>query len=33
VPFEVRGPFGGAAFTPAIDAALNTLGPVTPLTR
>ncbi len=33
VPFEVRGPFAGAAFTPEIDAALRTLGPATPLTR
>lgn len=33
VPFEVRGPFSGAAFTPEIDATLRTLGPATPLTR
>jgi len=33
VPFEVRGPFFGAAFTPEIDAALRTLGPAIPLLR
>ncbi|CAN7186491.1 AsmA family protein [Bosea sp. LjRoot90] len=33
VPFEVRGPFFGAAFTPEIDAALRTLGPAMPLLR
>lgn len=33
VPFEVRGPFFGAAFTPEIDAALRTPGPAIPLLR
>lgn len=33
VPFEVRGPFFGAAFTPEIDAALRSLGPAIPLLR
>jgi len=33
VPFEVRGPFFGAAFTPEIDAALRSLGPAVPLLR
>ncbi|WID97211.1 AsmA family protein [Bosea vestrisii] len=33
VPFEVRGPFFGAAFTPEIDAALRTPGPPIPLLR
>jgi AsmA protein len=33
VPFELRGPFFGAAFTPAIDAALRTPGPAVPLLR
>ncbi|MGX1789228.1 AsmA family protein [Bosea sp. NPDC055332] len=33
VPFEVRGPFFGAAFTPEIDAALRSIGPATPLLR
>lgn len=33
VPFDVRGPFFGAAFTPEIDAALRTLGPAIPLLR
>lgn len=33
VPFEVRGPFFGAAFTPEIDATLRTLGPAIPLLR
>jgi AsmA protein len=33
VPFEVRGPFFSAAFTPEIDAALHMLGPAIPLLR
>lgn len=33
VPFDVRGPFFGAAFTPEIDAALRTPGPAIPLLR
>jgi uncharacterized protein involved in outer membrane biogenesis len=33
VPFELRGPFFGAAFTPEIDATLRTLGPAIPLLR
>jgi AsmA protein len=33
VPFEVRGPFFGAAFTPEIDATLRSLGPAIPLLR
>lgn len=33
VPFDLRGPFFGAAFTPEIDAALRPLGPATPLLR
>ena len=33
VPFELRGPFFGAAFTPAIDAALRPPGPAIPLLR
>ncbi|KRE13139.1 hypothetical protein ASE66_22060 [Bosea sp. Root483D1] len=33
VPFEVRGPFFGAAFTPEIDAALRTPGPAIPVLR
>lgn len=33
VPFELRGPFFGAAFTPAIDAALRDPGPAIPLLR
>lgn len=33
VPFELRGPFFGAAFTPEIDAALRPIGPAIPLLR
>ncbi|MGE7468256.1 AsmA family protein [Bosea sp. NPDC003192] len=33
VPFELRGPFFGAAFTPEIDASLRTPGPAIPLLR
>ncbi|WP_186417753.1 AsmA family protein [Bosea sp. CS1GBMeth4] len=33
VPFDVRGPFFGAAFTPEIDAALRAPGPALPLLR
>jgi AsmA protein len=33
VPFELRGPFFGAAFTPEIDAALRPTGPAIPLLR
>ncbi|MFC5419397.1 AsmA family protein [Bosea eneae] len=33
VPFELRGPFFGAAFTPAIDASLRTPGPAIPVLR
>ncbi len=33
VPFDVRGPFFGAAFTPEIDAALRPIGPALPLLR
>lgn len=33
VPFDLRGPFFGAAFTPEIDAALRPIGPAIPLLR
>lgn len=33
VPFELRGPFFGAAFTPEIDAALRPIGPAIPVLR
>jgi AsmA protein len=33
VPFELRGPFFGAAFTPAIDASLRMPGPAIPVLR
>ncbi len=33
VPFDLRGPFLGAAFTPEIDAALRPIGPAIPLLR
>ncbi len=33
VPFDLRGPFFGATFTPEIDAALRPIGPAIPLLR